>query len=696
MIRMYIIFIFSLFFLTRGTIGFSQDADTLLTDVFQELKVVGYDSDRELMQTPGAVSKISKLQLESFNVDNVLTGMNTVPGVRMEERAPGSYRIAIRGSTLRSPFGVRNIKVYWNNIPFTDPTGSTAFNLLDNRNISHIDLIRGPAGSIYGAGTGGVLQMKSWGESDSTNAISGEIMGGSYGTLKYGVDYRKSTKTGVALARFSHQRSDGYRDHSNFDRKTMELNGRFAESNKRKLEFNMLYSDLNYEIPGGLNAAQVSENRIQARPGNPFALGSEESEAGIKQEYVLFGVTQKYNWSAALTNLTTLYADHTNFVNPFNLDYKRDIRTSLGGRTRFNYSKKVWGNEMRFTLGGEFQSGANVARNFENDYGNPGALNFDDEIRSHQFFVFGRAEIDFEDRYFLSIGMSQNSLRYDINRLVDNNLDSSFQVIKSFDPVWVPRIGISKRFDYFSLHGSVSYGFSPPTIEDVRTNEGSINLDLDPERGTNFELGARAHLFGNRWYLDGSVFYFILDETIVQQQSDRGTVLFENTGATRQLGVEFHSSYDVIKNGDHLVRNLKLEVSYTHHDFSFRDYKKYTDDGLQNYSGNDLTGVAPNILVLNSRIELNNGIYVRASVNHTDPIPLDDANTVYSRGYQNLLARAGVLIPVKSHKTLEVYAGGNNLLNQKFSLGNDLNAFGGRFYQPAPEINFYGGIKISI
>jgi iron complex outermembrane receptor protein len=48
----------------------------------------------------------------------------------MEERSPGSYRLNIRGSSLRSPFGVRNVKIYYNNIPFTDPGGNTYLNSL--------------------------------------------------------------------------------------------------------------------------------------------------------------------------------------------------------------------------------------------------------------------------------------------------------------------------------------------------------------------------------------------------------------------------------------------------------------------------------------------------------------------------------------------------------------------------------------
>jgi iron complex outermembrane recepter protein len=31
-------------------------------------------------------------------------------------------------------------------------------------------------------------------------------------------------------------------------------------------------------------------------------------------------------------------------------------------------------------------------------------------------------------------------------------------------------------------------------------------------------------------------------------------------------------------------------------------------------------------------------------------------------------------------------------LNETYSLGNDLNVFGGRFYQPSPTRNYYLGV----
>ena len=72
----------------------------------------------------------------------------------MEERSPASYRMNIRGSTLRSPFGVRNVKVYLDDIPFTDAGGNTYLNQLSYYNFNSIEVLKGPGGSLYGAGTG--------------------------------------------------------------------------------------------------------------------------------------------------------------------------------------------------------------------------------------------------------------------------------------------------------------------------------------------------------------------------------------------------------------------------------------------------------------------------------------------------------------------------------------------------------------
>jgi len=56
-------------------------------------------------------------------------------------------------------------------------------------------------------------------------------------------------------------------------------------------------------------------------------------------------------------------------------------------------------------------------------------------------------------------------------------------------------------------------------------------------------------------------------------------------------------------------------------------------------------------------------------------------------------AKAGWQITSNKKTKLEIYAGVGNLLNEKYSLGNDLNAVGNRYYNPAPLRNYYIGVN---
>ncbi|HUP12808.1 MAG TPA: Plug domain-containing protein, partial [Niastella sp.] len=88
-----------------------QPRDT--ASVLQTVIVKAYEQNRQLKEVSAAINVINTAELERYNNTNILPALNATPGVHMEERSPGSYRLNIRGSTLRSPFGVRNVKVYW-------------------------------------------------------------------------------------------------------------------------------------------------------------------------------------------------------------------------------------------------------------------------------------------------------------------------------------------------------------------------------------------------------------------------------------------------------------------------------------------------------------------------------------------------------------------------------------------------------
>src|SRR5437879_5338382 len=104
------------------------EKDTVHT--LREVTVTAFSYHRAITETPVALGLVTEKDFNRFSSAAILSTMNTIPGVRMEERSPGSYRFSIRGSTLRSPFGVRNVKFYWNGLPLTDGGGNTYLNLL--------------------------------------------------------------------------------------------------------------------------------------------------------------------------------------------------------------------------------------------------------------------------------------------------------------------------------------------------------------------------------------------------------------------------------------------------------------------------------------------------------------------------------------------------------------------------------------
>lgn len=676
-------------FVLSSNLNAQTQPDTLRGEL-EEVVVVGFEGNRSLMQSPGSIAFVASETISAFNESSILYGLNTVPGVRFEERSTGSYRIGIRGSSLRSPFGVRNVKVYWNKIPFTDPQGSTALNLLDNLNIKRAEIIKGPAGSVYGAANGGVVLLESF-ERSPVSEVKSDLSAGDFGFLRYTGSYINTNNSGVVQFKYARQQSDGYREQSFLDRTTIETSAKLSTSENAVITLSTLYSDLEYGIPGGLNLAQFQDNPRQARAG------SINQQSGIRQENLLIGFDIDRQWNDYWSGSTTLFGNLSSFDNPFLFDYKRDSRKSWGNKSRINYKNNIGSSAIKITGGSEIQMGRNVARNFENNSGQVGQLNFDDEINIESRIYFISTDIDLPKEWFLTFGLSANTLEYDINRVATNLAgDNSRRVVKDFNTEFIPRIGLAKSIsDQLSVHGSISLGFSPPTIEEVRTNEGSLNLNLEAEKGTNYELGLRGSFFNGKVVYDATSFLFLLNETIVQQPSDDptrpDTFVFINTGSTNQKGVEIALSWDILNDPREVLSRLNLQSSYTYHNFIFDEYKKSGND----FSGNKLTGVAPNTLFSSLNVDTKFGLYGNLSHTFSDEIPLTDANSVFSDSYNLLQSKVGIKQVISRRIQFEIFAGMDNILDENYSLGYDINAFGSRFFQPAPSRNFFGGIKLN-
>ncbi|MEX0882552.1 MAG: TonB-dependent receptor [Cyclobacteriaceae bacterium] len=661
---------------------YMERADNVLTEVL----VSSFESERPLLEQAGGIVRVSESDLYRFNETSIVHAFNTKPGIRIEERAPASYRVSIRGSSLRAPFGVRNVKIYWNGMPFTAPDGTTPLNLLDLSNIENTEIIKGPAGSIYGAGNGGVISLQSK-EDISDNRISTDLSFGDFGLTRYRLGVEQQLEQGGVSASYAKQKSEGYRDHTAMDREVFQITGHFTPSVNQRITSQLLYSDLFYELPGALTAAQVEENPRQARPG------SAAQNASIDQKSMYGTLDHDYQFNPKFSNKTSIYINTVDFENPFNLDYKKETQFSYGGRTSFSYND-TWGSiPIRLIGGGEYQMSKTAAQNFGNKNGLPDTIRFSDELLTTTAFLFQQIEAELSDVFLMTVGLSENFSMFDIDRNIDAITGIPSRASRRFDPVVVPRVAISAKLNPTSaLHASLSAGFSPPTIDEVRTNEGTINLDLEAEKGLNYELGYRGSFKQGLVNVDATAFYFKLEETITTFTNEQGVVLFRNAGATDQKGVELLVDYALVRSPMTFIQELKLTHTFTGHYFTFSDFRQ----GENDYSGNALTGVPPHTLVNQVDLRSRFGFYLNFTHQYVDEIPLNDGNTVYQDAYHLVNSRIGWRGNTGSLLDLEIFAGIENLFNASYSLGNDLNPFGGRYFQPAASRNFYGGIKVGL
>lgn len=258
--------------------------EEFLTDsVLNEVTVQGFSKGEVITKQAASIALLTPKQLSEFSGLDPVMAWNTLPGVSLEQRAVGSYRINIRGSSLRSPFGVRDVKVYWNGLPFTEANGSTALNLLSMGQMQRVEIIKGPAGSLYGAGLGGAIHLGNF-PMDEESPLKVQFLGGSYGQFQMGVEGTLDLGGGKTYYNINHQQTDGYRDHNALNRQVYQLSHQRNLNDNNQLTMHVLVSDLNYEIPGGLNEVQYLDNPRQARPG------SADQNASIDQLTALWGV----------------------------------------------------------------------------------------------------------------------------------------------------------------------------------------------------------------------------------------------------------------------------------------------------------------------------------------------------------------------------------------------------------------------
>ncbi|MEL6276824.1 MAG: TonB-dependent receptor, partial [Bacteroidota bacterium] len=406
--------------------------------------------------------------------------------------------------------------------------------------------------------------------------------------------------------------------HSQLARTVAELGIYGKGNNGHGRSLHILATDLHYEIPGGLNPEQYEENPRQARPG------SVDSRAAINYQNLLVG-GRLYGpiLNGTLRHETGIYASANLFDHPFNIDHKRESNLGVGLRSVLKHEKTVRGlGQLELAGGMEIQLAHKAARNYTPNEGSPGELNFIDDVDTHQVLFFVNGDLVLPNHWTFTIGLSGQQLRYQVDRTFDVE-GSPGLLNSSFSWVIAPRISVAKKW----FTGEVQYAafaaygraYSPPTLSEFRTNEGSVNTDLEPAQGNSYEIGFRRQS-PTGFNVDLNVYVQRLGQSITTFQDASGVQLFRNAGGNNQFGVELAISRELLptrKFAEHFINRLLVRVAYTLQNGTYRDYRPNDDD----FSGQDLPGLTPHIFDVQLTLETKQNHYLRLGLHTSAETP---------------------------------------------------------------------------
>lgn len=678
-----IIFTSLLFNLVFSLATFSQDTLELRT-----ITISSYPLTHTNFQHTSATETLTRNLILKNPGEGLTESMNLFPGIRMEERSPGSYRISIRGSLLRSPFGVRNVKFYLDDYPLTDAGGNTYLNLADKRFFNSIEVIKGPDGSFYGANTGGAIILKTKETADSVKADLYTSLA-SYNTLYTGAGLKFNFKKLSSRFLLSRYVSDGYRENSSIKRCFFISSNDFRYNEKNTLGITTFISALDYETPGGLTLEQALAEPKEARPAAGKFKSAIEQNAGVENKTYFIGISNRHGFGTHGSFTVALSYSNTEFKNPFITNYETRDEQTFSFRSILRNKFVLLNKKFEYTAGLEGQRTYSRIYNFGNNKGVRDTLQAADEVIYLQGLLFAGISSALNEKLSAELSASINTASIGFRQLPSNGEKFTQRV---FPSGIMPRLAFIYSFsENANARASVSNGYSLPTLSEIRPGTTIISQTLLPERGLNYELGFRTRTKGGRFLFNLTGYYFRLSDAIVRRLDENENEYFINAGGTLQPGVEASVNAEMMKlRQTGFIRFISFSTSYTFNRFKFTDY--LIDNN--NYSGNDLTGTPRNVSSNVLSVVFVKNISIEISHYYCSAIPLRDDNSVVAYSYNLINASINKIIRYNNLR-VEISSGVKNIFNAFYSSGNDLNAPGGRYFNPSPLRNYFISVALN-
>ena len=656
--------------------------------------------DRETIQDAGAQVNLSE-------------SLNRVPGLTILNRQnyAQDLQVSIRGFGARTAFGIRGVRLLIDGIPATTPDGQGQGSSISLPSTERIEVLRGPLAQLYGNSAGGVIQAFTR-EAPQTPEIGYQYYAGSYGMHRSDWQYAGKVGEVGVVADYATFDTNGYRDNSATQRK--QFNGKLSFGPDEKTRVNLVFNQ--FDMPLAQDPIGLTKTT---------ALASPQAQGGDDYKRLRKTVLQNQVGSSLVHALD---ADSSISARAYygtrdNLQFQNGVppttatggwvslaRSYYGAGLQYNTSLKLADVPLRLSTGYEFDRSREarqegVALNGEKN--TAVSLLRDEQNQAENSDFFAQATALLTDKYSLTGGFRQSTVRFFANDLLTNGAGSGDASFTNFSPVLGLTYHATETLNLFANYGR---GFETPTLSELSyTISGNsllsrFNPTVNASTSQHYEMGAK-WLPSPMTRLDVNLYQVEASNEIVVALNTGGKSAYKNAPGTLRTGLELALSNLHTPQVSSLVSLSAIDATYTQ-SFCSTTVSPCTPSYNVVNKGSKLAGIPQHYLFAeltwssqerslskaSSRLGFKTGVELVSA----GRLYANDANTDSADGYTvfNLKASHGWAV---GKGLLTAYSRLDNVTNEKYIGSVIVNTNSTlKYFEPAPGVNYTVGLSLML
>lgn len=712
-----------------ATPSYAQNTDTAIQ--LEEVLVTAQKREQNLQQTPISISAFDAQALEDQGIADIEDVSNYVPNVQIAESPGGSTgaTIGIRGSVTVNPAITwePTVGIYMDGVFIAKNVGG----IFDVAELSRIEILRGPQGTLYGKNTvGGAVNLVTRKPGDEFAGIA-RLGAGNFGYTEGFVSVdsgviAEQLRVNVALSK---KDRDGFYDNTSADPQAADefkaldsTAARLAASYQLTDALEIYYTydwaekDNTPSFPQFEPAGSKTERRKSGAANGSIYDRSENDGHALHISYDLGELTLK-SITAARTmsfddsndydgsDFTGFHAerhvDHEQLSQEFQLQGSVGSVDFVGGLYYFYEEADIDNPYYAFGPANPPSAPAATNNKIDNRYG----------TESTSIAVFGQADWRVTEQLTLSLGLRWTEEEKDqyIEHILAYSNDATTGVTYASDVTLLPYTESNETWSNTSPSLIASYQFSDEVSGYAKVAQGwksggfngeadtaaIAQTPYDEETVTSYEVGVKSRALENRLQINAAVFQNDIEDLQLSEfVGTSGYSQIQNAGESTIRGLEL----EVLAV---LAKGLNLNVNYGYLDAEYDEFMSYgmdiKDSAKFPYTPEQKASIGLEYITNLSVGELS----ARIDWSHTDDFDVyhDQASAALTEveAFQVVNARVALsdIALGSSKQRLKVGLWGKNLTDEEYRLN------GIPFTQAGYAVNYYGdprtfGLDVSL